>query len=364
MEYCAGGDLHNFIRKQGPLPSKIAQHFMIELAKGLKFLYSHALVHRDLKPHNLLLVEFSPSSSLKIADFGFARHLNEAALADTLCGSPLYMAPEILRHNKYDAKADLWSVGTVLYEMLVGRPPFSGSNPQELLLNIERTDLKIPKHVASDEDVIQMLKLLLRRNPMERISFKEFFNNKYLSPNAPSSGDVSPLSNKYFNLKAFPLDDDADVAEMNFLKQIAEGDEEAADEEATNDDEVGGFHSIRNEDSSSQELYANDELAALRKQSNNSKNSNVSGGPNNSAEWEMLNGSRDKPGGRPQTVSPTPLPPSLLRKQNEEKTPPPPASTENLSSKTSANKTTTIVKKQSNSENAPGRALTFALQVG
>lgn len=61
---------------------------------------------------------------LKIADFGFARFLPSTSMAETLCGSPLYMAPEILRYEKYNAKADLWSVGAVLYEMVVGKPPF------------------------------------------------------------------------------------------------------------------------------------------------------------------------------------------------------------------------------------------------
>ena len=73
---------------------------------------------------------------LKIADFGFARSLPSTSLAETLCGSPLYMAPEILRYEKYDAKADLWSVGTVLYEMVVGRPPFRATNHVELLRKI------------------------------------------------------------------------------------------------------------------------------------------------------------------------------------------------------------------------------------
>lgn len=95
-------------------------------------------MQRDLKPQNLLLSESGPSAVLKIADFGFARNLQPQGLAETLCGSPLYMAPEILQSHKYDAKADLWSVGTILYELLVGRPPFNGANHIELLRNIER----------------------------------------------------------------------------------------------------------------------------------------------------------------------------------------------------------------------------------
>ncbi|EGO26925.1 hypothetical protein SERLADRAFT_343729, partial [Serpula lacrymans var. lacrymans S7.9] len=76
---------------------------------------------------------------LKIADFGFARSLPNAMMAETLCGSPLYMAPEILRYEKYDAKADLWSVGAVLYEMAVGKPPYRAMNHVELLKKIEHS---------------------------------------------------------------------------------------------------------------------------------------------------------------------------------------------------------------------------------
>jgi hypothetical protein len=73
---------------------------------------------RDLKPQNLLLSSSGPDAVLKIADFGFARALGPQLLAETLCGSPLYMAPEILQGQRYDAKADLWSVGAILYEMV------------------------------------------------------------------------------------------------------------------------------------------------------------------------------------------------------------------------------------------------------
>ncbi len=81
------------------------------------------LVQRDLKPQNLLLSTTKTGALLKIADFGFARSLQPQGLAETLCGSPLYMAPEILQFHKYNAKADLWSVGTILFELVVGEHP-------------------------------------------------------------------------------------------------------------------------------------------------------------------------------------------------------------------------------------------------
>ena len=127
--------------------SVVSTLIVILAAMGLEEMRSKNVIHRDLKPQNLLLSHDGPDAVLKIADFGFARSLTQG-MAETLCGSPLYMAPEILRYQKYDAKADLWSVGTILYEMVTGRPPFGGNNPLQLLGNIERTEARIPPPIA------------------------------------------------------------------------------------------------------------------------------------------------------------------------------------------------------------------------
>ncbi len=133
LEYCGGGDVQHLIRsrKKGRLSERLTRRLMRDLASGLRFLWGQELIHRDIKPQNLLLTgplpveelaenppiasKSSGSSdslgrsihddpnlgfSLKIADFGFARHLQTASLAETLCGSPLYMAPEILQHHR------------------------------------------------------------------------------------------------------------------------------------------------------------------------------------------------------------------------------------------------------------------------
>ena len=123
---------------------------------------------------------------LKVADFGFARFLPNAVLAETLCGSPLYMAPEILRYEKYDAKADLWSVGAVLYEMAVGKAPFRAQNHIELLKKIELAKgIKFPDEDPQKSadiptvppDVKKLIRALLKRTPSERAGFEEFFSS-------------------------------------------------------------------------------------------------------------------------------------------------------------------------------------------
>lgn len=235
MEYCALGDLSLFIKRRdtlgghrytrdmiakypnppgGALNEVVVRHFLKQLASALQFLRDRNLIHRDIKPQNLLLCP-SPSSyrsgtaqvvpykgsedsyeptagleslpMLKIADFGFARSLPATSLAETLCGSPLYMAPEILRYEKYDAKADLWSVGTVLYEMVVGRPPFRATNHVELLRRIEKGEdrIRFPEDGPASDDIKKLIRGLLKRNPVERLNFPEFFSNVVITEPIP-----------------------------------------------------------------------------------------------------------------------------------------------------------------------------------
>ncbi|KAH0842455.1 hypothetical protein AYO21_10757 [Fonsecaea monophora] len=235
MEYVALGDLSHFIKRRneikdsdlvgnmmvkypnprhGGLHEVVVRHFLKQLASALQFLRARNLIHRDVKPQNLLL---NPSPEyfekhkphpmpykvgddslnpvtgikslpmLKIADFGFARSLPSTALAETLCGSPLYMAPEILRYEKYGAKADLWSVGTVLFEMMTARPPFRASNHVELLRKIEKSEDKIrfgDEYIITEE-MKKLIRSLLKRDPEERLSFPDFFSNEIVAGPIP-----------------------------------------------------------------------------------------------------------------------------------------------------------------------------------
>lgn len=100
LEYCPGGDLMQVIRAKGAQSEEQTRLYLVQLAHGLKHLRQKNLIHRDLKPQNLLLSAPGPHGVLKIGDFGFARYMQQQDLAETLCGSPLYMAPEILRFHK------------------------------------------------------------------------------------------------------------------------------------------------------------------------------------------------------------------------------------------------------------------------
>ncbi|CAN6480547.1 unnamed protein product [Victoria cruziana] len=188
LEYCTGGDLAAYIHHLGRVSEFDARHFMRHLASGLQVLRKHNLIHRDLKPQNLLLSMESNNFLLKIGDFGFARYLKPQGLADTLCGSPLYMAPEIIQSQKYDAKADLWSVGAILFQLVTGSPPFHGNNQFQLFQNILMCkELQFPKELLQrlNPDCVDLCRCLLRRNPVERLSFEEFFNHKFLAEPIP-----------------------------------------------------------------------------------------------------------------------------------------------------------------------------------
>ncbi|KAI0979388.1 hypothetical protein GJ496_000657 [Pomphorhynchus laevis] len=155
MEYCNAGDLADFLQSQKKLNESTIKIFLRQIAEALKVIHSCGIVHRDLKPQNILMCLSTTNDNeehhlpenyiLKIADFGFARFLKSGVMAGTLCGSPMYMAPEVLMSLQYDGKADLWSIGTIVYQCLVGNAPFQARSPPILRHFYERNSELKPK---------------------------------------------------------------------------------------------------------------------------------------------------------------------------------------------------------------------------
>ncbi|XP_054070967.1 serine/threonine-protein kinase ULK3 isoform X4 [Rissa tridactyla] len=180
MEFCAGGDLSRFIRMRRILPEKVARIFLQQLACALKFLHDHNISHLDLKPQNILL-SAPENPQLKLADFGFAQHMSPWDEKHVLRGSPLYMAPEMVCRQQYDARVDLWSVGVILYEALFGRPPFASRSFAELEEKI-RSDraVELPSRPPLSPECRDLLGQLLERDPLKRISFEHFFAHPFV----------------------------------------------------------------------------------------------------------------------------------------------------------------------------------------
>ena len=126
LELATEGELFNWIVMKGKLSEAETRKVFIQLFQGLKYLHERNIVHRDIKPENILLVD--QDLSVKVADFGLAKIIGEESFTTTLCGTPSYVAPEILEnsnHRRYTRKVDVWSTGVVLYICLCGFPPFS-----------------------------------------------------------------------------------------------------------------------------------------------------------------------------------------------------------------------------------------------
>ncbi|XP_052797004.1 serine/threonine-protein kinase ULK3-like isoform X5 [Mya arenaria] len=192
MEYCSGGDLSQFIRSKRLLPERIVRKFLRHIVSAMQFLREHKVAHMDLKPQNILCTSAS-DPVLKIADFGFAKHMYTGDELHALRGSPLYMAPEIICKGQYDARVDLWSIGVILYECLFGRPPYASKSFRELEEKIwDPKPVELPYGVEVSDNCRDLLLRLLKRNPDERISFEEFFVHPFLDlEHIPSSRCLS-----------------------------------------------------------------------------------------------------------------------------------------------------------------------------
>jgi len=176
-EYCSKGDLSQFLKGRA-MKEKYALYFMKQIRNGLKYLIDNRIFHRDLKPHNILINE---KGELKIADFGFARHFESDNMIETLCGTPLYMAPEIMKKQRYTTKSDLWSVGVILYQMLFGKRPYDAHNILDLLQNIEKNEVQIPNSFEISVEVRDLLKKLLCKDPKDRIEWDDFIEHKWFN---------------------------------------------------------------------------------------------------------------------------------------------------------------------------------------
>ncbi len=183
MELCSGGELLKYIKNRSKFNISDVQSLFSQIIAGYKHLLKQNIVHRDIKSANILLSD--DQKTIKFIDFGLSKILSTKGypegsndLNQTICGSPLYMAPELLNHQKYDSKSDIWSIGVLLYEMVYGVTPFHQCKAiLTLKQTIQENTIKYP-NVLSDGSIIPnylitLMNRLLEPDPLYRITWKE-----------------------------------------------------------------------------------------------------------------------------------------------------------------------------------------------
>ena len=205
MEYCNGGELSKvlgkYIEKNGkPFPQEIVQHLMKQIIDAFKYIHGKDIMHRDIKLENILLNydnnEDKESQNLmkanvKIIDFGFAAKIDKNELKYTTLGSPINMDPLILSELRkrgkktqklgYDKKADIWSIGTICYEMAIGKNAFDAEKLDELIEKVEKGEYTVPTNLP--KELISFINGMLQYDSDKRLNIEQLSNHSFLKKN-------------------------------------------------------------------------------------------------------------------------------------------------------------------------------------
>lgn len=170
MEVSLGGELWTILRDRGWFDDTTTRFYIACVVSAFEYLHNRGIIYRDLKPENLLL---DKQGYIKMVDFGFSKHIESGRKTWTFCGTPEYVAPEIILNKGHDRSVDFWSLGVLMYELLTGTPPFTASDPMKVYNIILRgfDQITVPRNV--NRTAVTLMKRFCKENPVERIGYQK-----------------------------------------------------------------------------------------------------------------------------------------------------------------------------------------------
>jgi len=180
MELCTNQSLKELLKRRKRLTEIEAQYYIFQIVAGLKYTHSHLVIHRDIKLGNLYLTS---TMLLKIGDFGLAAKLESFnQRRKTICGTPNYIAPEVLEQKEgHSFEADIWSIGVILYALLIGKPPFESQNVKHTYKKIKMNSYTFPETPIISQNAENLIRKLLTSNPSKRITLDEIYQHEFMT---------------------------------------------------------------------------------------------------------------------------------------------------------------------------------------